>query len=47
MLLGKVGGVGVYQLSVGMVFTIASRSILTPVSIINNTRFRCKNCMIS
>lgn len=47
MLWGKVGGVGVYQLSVGMVFTIASRSILTPVSIINNTRFRCKNCMIS
>lgn len=41
------GGGGEYQLSVGVVFTIASCSILTPASSINNTRFRCKNCMIS
>lgn len=47
MLWGKGWGGGEYQLSVGMVFTIASCSILTPASSINNTRFRCKNCMIS
>lgn len=44
---GVGGGGGEYQLSVGVVFTIASCSILTPASSINNTRFRCKNCMIS
>lgn len=39
---GRGGGGGEYQLSVGVVFTIASCSILTPASSINNTRFGVK-----